>query len=253
MNIEFNQEVGILLSGMLVGICLSALVSWIIGSKLMSASVRTKKAMSKLIGILKNDLTNKQPMSVARIYRLIRSVGRREGIKLTMYVAPQVPLEDVELSLKEDTKLDLQQKEECILQIEKILDEMVGQKRPMIVPIELSELIKSLKEKIHKGAFDELGEDMVKLQLWHETTDFDKKAEGFRLRIIISLLVLLSVWVCTGVITFFSTFSQNYNWWTGWIMIVCPALILILTALGYSMSGRIKIKDESSWDNPSKI
>lgn len=253
MHVEFNQGMGILFVGILTGISLSAIVSWIIGSKIMSMSAKTKKAMSKLIGILKNDLINKQSMSVARIYRLIRSVGRREGIKLTMYIAPQMPLEDVELSLKEDVKLDLAQKEECIVQIEKILDEMAGQKRPVFLPIELSELIKSLKEKIQKGALDELGEDIVKLQLWYETTDFDKKATGFRLRVIASLLVLLLVWAATGVITFFSTFSQNYNWWTGWILIVCPTLILILITLGYSMSGRIKIKDESSWDNPSKI
>jgi hypothetical protein len=199
----------------------------------MSVSIRTKKAMRRLIELLKKDLINKQPISVARIYRLIRSVGRREGVKLTMYVAPEVPLEDVELSLKEDEKLDLQQKEECIVQIEKILDEMGAQKRPTTVPIELSELIKSLKEKVQKGVLDEIGEDLVKLQLWYETTDFAKKATSFRIRIIAGLILLLLVWIITGVITFFFVFPQGYNWWTGWIMIVCPVLVLTLFALGY--------------------
>ncbi len=237
MNIVFTQEqipiIGILLVGILVGVFLAALITWIISSKLMSMSAKTKKAMHRLIEILKKDLINKQPISVARIYRLIRSVGRRDGIKLTMYIAPEVPLEDVELSLKEDEKLDLQQKEECILQIENILVEMAGQKKPTTVPIELSELIKSLKEKVQKGVLDEISEDLVKLQLWYETTDFAKKAFGFRLRVVAALMLLLLVWICTGVVTFFSVFPQGYNWWTGWIMIVCPMLTLSLFALGY--------------------
>ncbi|MEW6096481.1 MAG: hypothetical protein AB1567_08155 [bacterium] len=237
MNIEFTQgqiiTIGMLLVGMLVGIFLASLLTWFISSRLMSVATKTKKAMRKLIQLLKNDLINKQPISVARIYRLIRSVGRREGIKLTMYIAPEVPLEDVELSLKEDEKLDLQQKEECIVQIEKILSEMAGQKRPATVSIELSEVIKSLREKIQKGALDELNEELVKLQLWYETADFDKKATAFRLRVVSALMLLLLVWICTGVVTFFSVFPQGYNWWTGWIMIVCPVLILALFALGY--------------------
>jgi len=237
MNVNFAQGqisiIGIFLVGMLVGIFLTALITWVISKRLMSVSARAQKAMCKLIEILKNDLINKQPMSVARIYRLIRSVGRREGIKLSMYVAPEVPLEDVELALKEDKKLDLQQKEECIIQIEKMLSEMVEQKRPTTIPIELSELIKSLKDKIQKGLVDELGEDLSRLQLWYESTDFAKKATAFRLRIIAGLILILLVWICTGVVTFFCKFPQGYNWWTGWVIIVSPVLILVLFAIGY--------------------
>lgn len=234
VNVTQGETIGILLVGILVGIFLCGLIIWIITSQLISGSVKVKKSMRKLISILKKDLITKQPISVPRIYRLIRSVGRREGIKLTLYVAPEVPLEDVELMLKEDEKLDLQQKEECIIQIEKILEEMTAQKRPTVVPIELAEVIKSLKEKIQKGVFEELGEDLVKLQLWYETTDFGKKASDFRLRVIGALIFLLLVWSATGVVTFFSVFPQGYNWWTGWITIVCPLVILILFALGYS-------------------
>jgi len=234
INLAQSQTIGILLVGILVGIFLSGLVTLIISQQLMSVSAKVKKSIRRLIGILKKDLINKQTMSVARIYRLIRSVGRREGIKLTMYVAPEVPLEDVELTLKEDEKLDLQQKEECIVQIEKILDEMTTQKRPTTLPIELAEVIKSLKEKGQKGIFEELGEDLVKLQLWYETTDFGKKAADFRIRVIGALILLLLVWISTGVVTFFSVFHQWYNWWTGWITVVCPVVILALFALGYA-------------------
>ncbi|MEW6607986.1 MAG: hypothetical protein AB1414_11145 [bacterium] len=237
MNINVVQQelatIGTLLVGMLLGIFLTAFVSWIISSKLMDVLTKSKKAMKKLIEILKRDLINKQPISVARIYRLIRSVGRQKGVKLTMYVPPEVPLEDVELSLKEDAKLDLQQKEECILQIEKILEEMANQKKPTTVPIELSELIKSLKEKFQKGALDELGEELVKLQLWYETTDLDKKASNFRLRVVAGVTLLLLVWIITGIITFFTVFPQGYNWWRGWVIVVCPVLVLTLFALGY--------------------
>jgi len=233
MNLTQQEIIGILLVGILIGIFLCALIIWIISRQLMSISVKTKKSLRRLIGILKKDLINKQPMSVARIYRLIRSVGRREGIKLSMYVAPEVPLEDVELTLKEDEKLDLQQKEECIVQIEKILEEMTTQKRLTALPIELGEVIKSLKDKIQKGAFEELGEDVVKLQLWYETTDFGKKATDFWIRVIAALTLLLLVWISTGVVTFFSVFQQGYNWWTGWITVVCPVVILTLFTLGY--------------------
>ncbi len=237
MNIDFTQgqisTIGILLIGILLGIFLMALVTWIISYQLMSVSARTKRALQRLIGILKRDLINKQSISVARIYRLIRSVGRRENVKLALYVAPEVPLEDVELAIKEDEKLDLPQKEECILQIEKILEEMSGQKRLTALPIELSELIRSLKEKLQKGVLEELGEELVKLQLWYETTDFGKKATNFRMRVVASLVLLLLVWISTGVITFFSVFPQGYNWWTGWLMIVTPVVILLLFALGY--------------------
>lgn len=234
VNITQGGIIGILLLGILVGIFLCGLITWIISYPLMSVSVKVKKSMRQLIGILKKDLITKQPISVPRIYRLIRSVGRREGIKLTMYVAPEVPLEDVELILKEDEKLDLQQKEECIVQIEKILEEMAAQKEPTVIPIELAEVIKSLKKKIQKGVLEEVGEELVKLQLWYETTDFGKKATDFRLGVICALILLLLVWMATGVVTFFTVFPPGYNWWTGWVTIVCPVVILVLFALGYS-------------------
>lgn len=239
MNIDTQiSTIGILLVGILCGIFSTTLISWIISSRIMNVSTKAKKAMKRVIGILKKDLINKQPISVARIYRLIRSVGRGEGVKLSMYVAPEVPLEDVELALKEDEKLDLQQKEECILQIEKILDEMSAQKRPTTVPIELAEVIKSLKEKIQKGVLEEIGEDVVKLQLWYENTDFAKKSTTFRIQVVAGLILLLLAWSITGVITFFSVFPQGYNWWTGWLMIVCPVLALILLGLGYFNIGK---------------
>lgn len=127
----------------------------------------------------------------------------------------------------------MQQKEEYILEIEKILAEMAGQKKPTTIPIELSELLESLKEKVQKGVLDELSEDLVKLQLWYETTDFAKKATDFRLRVVAALMLLLLVWICTGVVIFFSVFQQGYNWWTWWLMIVCPVLTLALFALRY--------------------
>ncbi|MFH1562598.1 MAG: hypothetical protein ABIF11_04160 [Nitrospirota bacterium] len=235
MNFTQDQisTIGFLLVGILIGVFLTAFVSWIISCKLMSISSKSKRALYRLIEILKRDLINKQPISVARIYRLIRSVGRREGVKLTMYIAPEVPVEDVELAIKEDEKLDLPQKEECILQIEKILEEMTGQKRLTALPIELSELIKSLKEKLQKGVLEELGEELVKLQLWYETTDFGKKSTNFRIRVVAALMLILLVWISTGVVTFFSVFPQGYNWWTGWVMIVTPVVLLLLFALGY--------------------
>lgn len=68
MNIVFTQgQISTLLLGILVGIFLSALITWIISSKLMSIPANTKKAMRRFIEILKKDMINKQPISVARI------------------------------------------------------------------------------------------------------------------------------------------------------------------------------------------